>query len=65
MVSATQIEEVILHLRHIQSAVVVAAAALKRQNCELDEDIASVLQRSVSDRLQDQIERLEVTVRHA
>jgi hypothetical protein len=51
--------EVILHLRHIQSAVVVAVAALRHQNCELDEDIAILLQRSVSDRLEEQIEKLE------
>jgi len=51
--------EVILHLRQVQSAVVVAVAALRRQNCELDEDIAAVLQRSVADRIHDQIEQLE------
>ena len=54
--------EVILHLRNVQSAVVVAVAALRRQNCELDEDIATVLQRSVVDRVHDQIERLESLV---
>lgn len=51
--------EAILHLRHIQSAVVVAIAALRRQNCELDEDIASLLQRCVCDRLGEQLEKLE------
>jgi hypothetical protein len=43
--------------------VVVAVAALKQQNCELDDDIATVLQRSVADRIQDQIERLEAAMR--
>jgi hypothetical protein len=57
--------EVVLHLRQIQSAVVVAVAALKQQNCELDEDVANLLQRSVADRIQEQIERLEITVRMA
>jgi hypothetical protein len=47
------------HLELIQSAVVVAVAALRHQNCELDVDISNVLQRSVADRIQDQIERLE------
>jgi hypothetical protein len=61
----SQLGEVTLHLRAVQSAVVVAVAALKQQNCELDEDIATVLQRSVSDRLQDQIERLETLMRAA
>jgi hypothetical protein len=51
--------EVIVHLRQVQSAVVVAVAALRQQNCELDEDIATVLQRSVADRIHDQLERLE------
>jgi hypothetical protein len=51
--------EVVAQLRQIQSAVVVAVAALKGQNCELDEDVATVLQRSVADRIADQIERLE------
>jgi hypothetical protein len=37
-------------------------AALRQQNCEIDEDIATVLQRSVADRIEDQIERLEVAM---
>jgi hypothetical protein len=57
---ASEVAEVVLHLRDIQSAVVVAAAALKHQKCELDEDIAHVLSRGVADRIQDQIERLEL-----
>jgi hypothetical protein len=57
--------EVVLQLRQVQSAVVVAVAALKRQNCELDEDIATVLQRSVVDRIHEQIERLEELMRAA
>jgi hypothetical protein len=60
-----QVGQVLLRLRHIQSAAVVAVAALKQQNCELDMDIANVLQRSVTDGLQDQIEKLEITVRLA
>jgi hypothetical protein len=55
-----QLGEVLRHLQLIQSAVVVAVAALRHQNCELDVDISNVLQRSVADRIQDQIERLEV-----
>ncbi|MGH8137539.1 MAG: hypothetical protein ACREVV_04995 [Steroidobacteraceae bacterium] len=58
-----QVGEVVLHLRQIQSAVVVAVAALRRQNSDLDEDIANVLQRSVADRIQDQIDRLEIAAR--
>ena len=55
-----QVGEVLHHLHLIQSAVVVAVAALRHQNCELDVDISNVLQRSVADRIQDQIERLEL-----
>jgi hypothetical protein len=51
--------DVLRHLHQIQSVVVVAVAALRHQNCELDIDISNVLQRCVADRIQDQIERLE------
>jgi hypothetical protein len=54
-----QLKEILRHLELVQSAVVVAVAALRHQNCELDVDISNVLQRSVADRIQDQIERLE------
>ncbi|MGH8180408.1 MAG: hypothetical protein ACRETR_05455 [Steroidobacteraceae bacterium] len=39
--------------------MIVAIAALRRQNCELDEDIARLLQRCVCDRIDDQIEKLD------
>lgn len=55
--------ETLLQLRHVRSAVIVAVAALRRQNCELDEDIATLLQRCVCDRLADQLEKLE-SARH-
>jgi len=61
----SQLREVSLQLQQVHSAVVVAVAALRQQNCELDEDIAAVLQRSVADRLADQIERLEGLMRAA
>lgn len=54
-----EFEQWVLHLEQIHSAVVVCVAALRRQNCELDDDVANVLQRSVADRIQTQIERLE------
>lgn len=61
----TELGEVVLHLRQVQSALVVAVAALRRQNCELDADVANLLQRSVVDRIEDQIGRLEATIRLA
>jgi hypothetical protein len=57
--TARELGEVLRQLQLIQSAVVVAVAALRHQNCELDVDVSNVLQRSVADRIQDQIERLE------
>ena len=58
-----RLEEVVQHLRQIQSAVVVAVAALRHQSAERDEDIANVLQRSVVDKLEDQIENTESVLR--
>jgi hypothetical protein len=58
------LDEVILHLRHVHSAAIVAIAALRCQNCELDEDIARLLQRCVCDSVHDQLEKLEA-LRHA
>ena len=59
----TELAQVISQLQQVQSAVAVAVAALRQQNCELDEDIATVLQRSVADRLHEQIERREAMTR--
>lgn len=42
-----------------RATVISAAAALRHQNCELDEDIAHVLQRHVADTLGTEIEQLE------
>jgi hypothetical protein len=53
----THLSELTVNLEVIRSAVAVSVAALRHQNCELDEDVASVLQRSVSDRLQDEIDK--------
>ena len=57
------LDPTILQLRHVHSAAIVAVAALRRQNCELDEDIASMLQCCVCDRLQDQLEKLQAASR--
>jgi len=62
---APRLDEVILHLRHAHSALRVAVAALRRQNCELDEDIASLLQHCVCERLDDQLQKLEAACRGA
>lgn len=53
-----QMEDRIRGLTNAMSAIVVAVAALRRQNCDIDEDIARVLERSAADRLDIEIEQL-------
>lgn len=55
---ATHLKDRIRGLTNAMSAVVVSIAALRRQNCDIDEDIASVLERSAADRLDIEIEQL-------
>ena len=50
------------HIRGLEvamSAVIVSISALRRQNCDIDADIARVLERSAADRLDVEIERLQ------
>ncbi len=56
--TARALQEARLRLGEIRALVVVAAAALRQQNCELDADIACLLQRTVASAIADQIERL-------
>ena len=56
---ARELRTIVLYLQRVQSAIVVAVSALRHQACENDSEVASVLQGSVSDPLQDQIDRLE------
>lgn len=51
--------ELVGRLRLAQSAAAASAAALRRQNCEIDEDVARLLQRCVADVLGEQIEETE------
>lgn len=55
---AAHLKDRIRGLSSAMSAVIVSVAALRRQNCEIDEDIASVLERSAADRLDIEIEQL-------
>ena len=52
------LEEALVRLTEVRSMVVVAAAALREQNADLDADIARLLRRSVADGIAEQIERL-------
>lgn len=53
-----RLQEALARLGEIRATVVVAAAALRHQNCELDEDVARLLQCSVAGAISEQIERL-------
>jgi predicted MarR family transcription regulator len=52
------LDEALARLAELRSMVVVAAAALRQQNGDLDTDIARVLRRSVASGIAEQIERL-------
>ncbi len=52
------LEEAMARLVEVRSMVVVAAAALREQNGDLDADIARLLRRNVADGITEQIERL-------
>jgi hypothetical protein len=54
-----ELQEVIARLRQLQSTLAVAVGALRNQNADIDVDIANLLQRSVGDTLQEQIDKLE------
>ena len=58
-----QLKDVLLQLQQVQSAVMVSVAALHSQACDLDEDIARVLQRAVAERLHEQMDKLEASLR--
>lgn len=57
-----QLRDVLHQLHQVQSAVMVAVAALRSQACDLDEDIARVLQRAVAERLHEQMDLLEASL---
>lgn len=54
-----QLRDLIRQLRLAQSVITVAIAALRRQNADYDADVADVLERYVSDRLDMEVEKLE------
>jgi len=53
---ATRLRRLHVHLQIAHAGVVVAAAALRYQNCDHDEDIARVLRHCVGSRLAQEIE---------
>src|SRR5882724_1032693 len=61
--AAARLREVSDRLRAMQSSVAVAVAALRSQNADIDEDVARLLVRTVSDPLQDQIDSIKSVLR--
>jgi hypothetical protein len=61
--ASVRLREVADRLRAMQSAVAVAVSALRAQSADIDEDVARLLVRSVSDPLQDQIDALQSVLR--
>ena len=61
--AAARLREVADRLRAMQSSVAVAVAALRSQSADVDEDVARLLTRTVSDPLQDQIDSIKGVVR--
>jgi hypothetical protein len=61
---AGQLRDLLAQLQQVQSAVMVSVMALRSQACELDEDIARVLQRAAAERLHEQMDRLEASLLH-
>ncbi len=55
----SHLTELIGRLQLAQSAVAASMATLRQQNCELDVDVARLLQRCVADVLGEQIEETE------
>lgn len=49
--------DLLIRLEMVRAAVVVSVAALREQNCDIDEDVAIVLQRQVGDPLGEEIEK--------
>jgi hypothetical protein len=60
---AARLVEVVDRLRAMQSSVAVAVAALRAQTADIDEDVARMLIRTVSDPLQDQVDTIKSAIR--
>jgi hypothetical protein len=51
------LSELVLRLRQVQAVITVSVAALRHQSCDLDEDIADVLQHNAGDAIDREVER--------
>lgn len=54
-----ELQEIVHHLRQLPAILAVAVATLREQSADLDADVATLLQRAVSDPLHQQVDKLE------
>lgn len=54
----TALEDTLRRLELVRSTSTICVSALRYQNCELDEDVAILMQRNVADTVGEEIEKL-------
>jgi hypothetical protein len=54
-----ELQEIVNHLQQLPAILAVAVNTLREQSADLDADVATLLQRAVSDPLHEQVRKLE------
>ena len=54
-----ELQDIALHLKQLPAILAVAINTLREQSADLDADVATLLQRAVSDPLHEQVHKLE------
>jgi hypothetical protein len=54
-----ELQEIVHHLKQLPAILAVAINTLREQRADLDADVATLLQRAVSDPLHEQVRKLE------
>ena len=54
-----ELQEIARHLKQLPAILAVAISTLREQSADLDADVATLLQRAVSDPLHEQVRKLE------
>ncbi|HEU4624399.1 MAG TPA: hypothetical protein VFS52_06545 [Steroidobacteraceae bacterium] len=54
-----ELQDVVQHLSQLPAILAVAISTLREQSADLDADVATLLQRAVSDPLSEQVRKLE------
>jgi hypothetical protein len=58
----TELQDIIHNLKQLPAILAVAVNTLREQSADLDADVATLLQRAVSDPLHEQVRRLDALV---